>query len=269
VGKYRKYGRQRKRSKRRLKRTLFLVSIILSLLYLITAVYVSIQIEGRFLELSVIGTRVINTTLFRVTYVDSSENRNFTIKLQVGSESTDFIIPGGEAGKAVKPGMSKLVRVEREIVQPNIIVLGERVNVTYPAPHINTSMIGRAEDYIVSHYPLELYFIFTTQLCNVSIRARSIGASFIEAKFLYSDREGETSEVPLNCREDLCEGAVGARCITSYDLVSDLTYLGFLRLRHEKGRTTLRFIDNLWIPATMIAITLGAIFIAFKKVSRE
>ncbi|MEM1623777.1 MAG: hypothetical protein QW780_02460 [Sulfolobales archaeon] len=267
MGKYRKYGRRRKQSKKRLKRVLSLLSILISLFYLFIAVYGSIQIEGKLLEFSIVGTRVVNTTLFRVTYVGPSENTNFTIKLNVGDESADFVVPGGPAGRTIKPGVSKIIKVEREIIQPNIVILGEHVNVTYPAPHINTSIIGRAEDYVLSHYPLELYFIFTTQICNVSVRAQSIGASLTEAKFIYGEGEGVRSEVPLYCSGDSCEITIVSRCITSYDLVSELTYLGFLRLRYESGRTVFRFIDNLWLPASMAAITLGVILIVFKKVS--
>lgn len=266
MGKYRRYGRRRRASRRRLKKTLPALGVALSFLYIFVAAYGSITIEGDFLGISVSGAKVINATLFKVTYIGSSENKSFTIWLRIGDRNIEFSVPGGEYGRVVKLRVSRLVDVVDGVVQPKIIIPDARINMTYPGPPINTSMVGRAEDYVISHYPLELYFVFTTQLCNVTIRARSSGAALARAKLVYVDSEGgEKRELPLHCRDGECEGDIRSGCVLSYDLVAELTYLGLLKLKHEGGKTVLKFADNLWIPAIMAAATMGIILVVYGR----
>lgn len=267
MGKYRRYGKKKRAPKKRFKKALPALGVALSFLYILMAVYGSIPIERGFLELFVGGAKVINATLFKVTYIGSSpENKSFAVWLQIDDRSVEFSVPGGEYGRVAILGVSRLIDVVKEVVQPKVIIPDSHINITYPGPPINTSVIGRAEDYVISHYPLELYFIFTTQLCNVTVRAKSSEATFIEAKLIYSDREdGEKREIPLYCRDNVCEGGVKGGCVLSYDLVSDLAYLGLFRLKHESGKTVLRFIDNLWIPGLMLVATIGILFTVYRR----
>lgn len=267
VGKYRKYGKKQKSPRRRLKRMLSALGVALSFLYILMTMYGSIPIEGDLFELFVGGAKVINATLFKVTYIGSPpENKNFTIWLQIDDRSVEFSIPGGEYGKVAILGVSRLIDVAKEMVQPKIIIPDARINITYPGPPINTSTVGRTEDYVISHYPLELYFVFATQLCNVTILAKSSEATFIEARLIYSDKEeGGKKETSLYCRGNTCEGDIRGGCVLSYDLVSELTYLGLFRLKHESGKTVLRFIDNLWISVLLLITTIGILFTVYKR----
>ncbi|MCX8184543.1 MAG: hypothetical protein RMI56_06685 [Sulfolobales archaeon] len=267
MGKYRKYGRRRTPSKRRSKEILIVSSVVLSLLHISLAMYVSIPISKDILEISLNGLRAVNATLFRVTYLDAM-SKSSLVRLQIDNVAVDFDIPEGRSGTVWTSKLSRLVRVNQEVVQPKITVSTLGSIVTYPAPPINTSTIGRSEDYILSHYPLELYFVFITQLCNSTIHIKSDIALVNEATLIYRlTEEGYNMDMPLLCRGGICEGFLENKCVVFYDVTSDLSYLNFFRVKYRNGEATLRFIDNLWIPVVMYIAVMSGLFLVYRKTS--
>ncbi|MCX8208170.1 MAG: hypothetical protein N3G79_00760 [Sulfolobales archaeon] len=266
MGKYRKYRKRRKLLKRKFRNTVIALSMALSIPYALLAMYGFIPIPGSVLDISIDASRTINATLFRVTYL-ATTNESSLAKLQINDVIADFNIPAGGRG-AVRLGLSKLVEVKnQEVVQPKITVYTSDSSATYPVPPINMSMIGRSEDFILSHYPLELYFVFVTQLCNVTVLTKSDGAVVDEASLLYRHSEEGSSYMPLVCRGSTCEGFLENRCVLSYDIESSLSYLNFLRVRYSGGRAVLRFADNLWILALLYAASVSGLLLAYRKSS--
>ncbi len=269
MGKYRKYRKPKRVPGRRLRGLLPALGIALSLLYALLAVYGYVPVEGEFFDLRVDGARVLNATLYRVTYVAPTENRSYVVRLQVDGHTEDFVVPAGEENRRLVLGESRLIEVEREVVQTRVVVL-DGASTQYPGPPVNMSRVGRYEDFILTHYPLELYFVYTVQLCNVSFRVKPAGASIAGARVAYRDREGgDEKEVPLSCAGGSCEGSLERVCAHSYRVDLDLVLLGVLRLRREGGRTVLRFSDNLWIPATALAATIASLYLVSRRSRRR
>ncbi len=266
MGKYRKYRRPKRAPERRSGRPLLALGVSLSILYALLAAYGYVPIGGELFDLSVDGARVVNVTLYRVAYIAPTGNRSYVVELQLGESVEDFVIPAGEEGRRAVLGESRLVRVDQEVVQPRLKVFDDGVGIPYPGPPINTSRIGRYEDFILPHYPLELYFVFTVQLCNLSVRVEPAGASVTRARLLYVDREdGEEVEKELPCAGGSCSGSLEGVCVRSYRVALDLVLFGVFKLSHENGRALLRFSENLWIPSAMFVATAASLYLVHKR----
>lgn len=268
VGKYRRYSRKRMRPGRKLRNLLPYVVVVSAVFYALLTLSVSIPIAGKLLDYSVNGVRVVNATLYRITYLAPSSGFNRSVRLYLDGASADFSVPEGREGDVVVLGDSRLIPVEDDIVYPRIVVPGYGVNTTYPGPPINTTFVGRSEDYIVSHFPVELYFVFTVQLCNVTVTARPAGPQIDGLRVTYLDREDAApKEAAVTCQRDGCVGYLGSSCILSYSIASDLSYFNFVRLRAEDDRVVLRLVDNVWLPSSLFAVTVVAVFLLSRKYS--
>lgn len=268
MGKYRRYRRVKKK-RRSIKELMTVLGILVAIAYLLTALHVSIPVAGNFLVYSVSGTKTINVTLFRVKYIAPPETGNKTVEVYVDGKSVTFQIPEGKEGYTIYLNKSKLIEVNQERVQTQITVPSAVSNLTYPGPPLNTTYIGRSEDYIVSHYPYELHFIFTIQLCNVTADVRPSGVAVDELKLEYiSGEDRPKEEVLLRCNDDGCRGSPHSRCILSYNVTSKLTYLGIFKLDYMNGKASLRFLDNPWIPIALYIVTIISLYISLKKFYR-
>lgn len=269
MGKYRKYKKLQKRGKRVTRRILLLLGLVLALLYTALTFNVSIPVAGDFITYSVDGERALNITLFRARYVGRPETGAKTIRVYVDEDFIEFGIPEGKEGTAIYLGTSKLVTVKGEEVQPKVkIPLDDdyRNYVVYPGPPLKTSALGRSEDYIITQFPLELHFVFTVLLCNVTVRAKLLGASPDSLEIEFVSKEGAPAErESLRCDGELCETRLKSQCVLSYNLSAKFTYLGVIKLRHINGRTRLELIDNLWIPSVLYVITMMVLYTAVKK----
>jgi len=264
LGKYRRYRKVKKR-KRSMKKLMLLLGILIAIVYTFMTFNVSIPVSGDFLSYSLSGARTVNVTLFRVKYIAPSGADNNIVKVYVDGKSTTFQIPEGKEGHTIYLNESRLFEVNQENVRTQIVVPSVVSNLTYPGPPLNMTHIGRSEDYIISHYPFELYFIFTTQLCNVTVYAKPSGVVIDELKLEYTAGEDRPKEeLYLRCDEEVCKGSPSSRCILSYSVISRFTYFGVFKLEYRNGRTSLNFIDNPWIPVSLYVITMVSLYIFLK-----
>lgn len=266
MSRYSRYGRRRVRPRRRLKRFFPYIVAVTALFFMLLTLYVSVPISGTPLEYSVDGLRVVNTTLYRVAYFAPLTEFNRTIRLYLNNISIDFDIPESNEDKVIVLGDSRLVGVREGVVQTKIVISSHGVDTAYPGPLINTNPIGRSEDYILSHFPVELYFIFTVQLCNVTINVstRSPNVHVDRLRVIYLDREDAVpNEVVVTCQQGWCRAYLGPGCLLSYNIESDLSYLGFIRLRFEDGKALLRLVDNIWLPALFFLITVAVMYVLY------
>lgn len=264
MGKYRRYRKVKKRRKN-VGRLTLLLGIIIAIVYIFTTFNVTIPVSGDFLSYSLSGVKAVNVTLLRVKYIAPPDTNSSVVKVYVDGKSTTFKIPEGKEGYTIYLNESRLFEVNQENVRTQIVVPGAIGNLTYPGPPLNMSYIGKSEDYIVSHLPFELYFIFTTQLCNVTVYARPSGVVIDELKLEFIAGENRPKEeLHLKCDEEGCKGSPSSRCVLSYNVVSRFTYFGVLKLEYSDGKTSLKFIDNIWIPISLYIITMILLYTSLR-----
>lgn len=267
VGKYRKYAR--KKTKKRLKKLLTPVAVAMAFLYIAMTIYVVIPIRSDLVRYSLVGDRVVNVTLLRATYIAPPEDRNYTILVTVGSEVVEFNVPKGSEWKTFHLRESKLVRVSGDLVNTFFRVVELPTNISYPGPYINLTRVGRSEDYILSQYPLEAYFVLSTQLCNASIRVEYSGVSLGSIKVEYSEWEdGPRGVAEIACSRGSCVGTVTNGCVFNYRVSAEPTAAGILKLKFEDGKLYLRLLDNPWITAALYVATILPLWIYVKKHER-
>lgn len=239
------------------------------MLYTALTFNVSIPMAGDFVTYSVDGESMLNVTLFRARYIGHPETGARTIRVRVGESLIEFNIPEGKEGTTIYLGTSKLVAVEGEEVQPKVEIplSGDYSNyITYPGPPLKTTALGRSEDYIITQFPLELHFVFTVLLCNVTARAKILGASPDSLEVEFVSREGGPAEKErLRCDGETCEARLSSQCVLSYNLSAKLTYFGVIKLRYINGRTRLEFKDNIWVPLVLYVTTMILLYAAMRK----
>jgi len=265
VGKYRRYAK-RKRVRRKLRKLLLPIAMAVAFLYVAMTITLVIPLQSDFLRYTLLGDRVVNVTLLRATYIAPPEDRNYTVLVTVGSETLEFSVPRGSEWKTLLLRESKLVRVSEEVVNTFFRVADSPVGVSYPGPYLNLTNVGRSEDYILSQYPLEVYFILSTQLCNASLKAEYSGISLGSIRVEYVEWEDGPSKVSeLACSGGNCVGTVTNRCVFSYRVSAEPTVAGVLRLRYENGRTYLRLADNPWIAVTLYIATVLPLWVYVRR----
>ncbi len=265
MGKYRRYARK-KRARRKLSKLLLPIAIAVAFLYTAMTMTLVIPLQNDFLRYALLGDRVVNVTLLRATYIASPEDRNYTVLVTVGSETLEFNIPKGSERKTFLLRESKLVRVSEEVVNTFFRVADSLVGVPYPGPYLNLTKVGRSEDYILSQYPLEVYFILSTQICNASLRAEYSGISLGSIRVEYREwEEGPIKLSELACSGGSCIGTLTKRCVFSYGVSAEPTIAGVLRLRYENRRTYLRLADNPWIAAVLYIATILPLWVYVRK----
>jgi hypothetical protein len=268
VGKYRRYAR-RKRGRRKLGKLLLPTSLVIALLYVVMTLTVAFSLQEGLVRYDLIGDRIVNVTLFRATYIAPPEDRNYTVLVAVGNETLRFTIPKGSEWKTFYLRESRLIKVHGEVVSTSFRVVESPVSTSYPGPFINLTRIGRFEDYILTQYPLEVYFVLSTQLCNASLKAEYGGVDMGSIRVEYREWEdGPVNVAEVNCREGNCLGKLTNGCIYSYRVSAEPTIAGILKLRFENGRLYVRLLDNLWITAVLYVVTVLPLWVYVRKRER-
>jgi len=265
MGKYRRYARK-KRVRRRLRKLLLPIAVAVALLYIAMTMTLVIHLQSNFLRYTLLGDRVVNVTLFRATYIAPPEDRNYTVLVAVGSETLEFSIPKGSERKTFLLKESKLVRVSEEVVNTFFRVVDSPAGVFYPGPYFNLTKVGRSEDYILSQYPLEVYFILSTQICNATLRADYSGISLGSIRVEYREWEDGPSKLSeLACSGGSCVGTVTNGCVFSYRVSAEPIVAGVLRLRYENEKTYLRLADNPWIATALYIATVLPLWVYVRR----
>jgi hypothetical protein len=268
VGKYRRYAR-RKRGRRKLGKLLLPTSLVIALLYIVMTLTVAFSLQEGLVRYDLTGDRIVNVTLLRATYIAPPEDRNYTVLVTVSNETLRFTIPKGSEWKTFYLRESRLVKACGEVVNTSFRVAESPVNTSYPGPFINLTRIGRSEDYILTQYPLEIYFVLSAQLCNASVKAEYRGVDMGSIRVEYKEWEdGPVNVAEVNCREGSCLSRLTTGCVYSYRVSAEPTIAGILKLKFENGRLYMRLLDNPWITVVLYVVTVLPLWVYVKKRER-
>lgn len=246
--------------KRRYK--LLITSFLLVVLLTMMSFLIEIKLPTP-LTMEVLGNRTLVITLYKISKLDTRFNGsvNNEISVVIGNENVTFLIPNVSKDVEFIKESKSLVINEGSQALKTYLKIG---NAVFPGPEVNPSSYEDM-DYILTYFPYEIHFVFSSMLCNASIKVVSKNFLRIDKVFIKSNDNKTYADVE-ECYNSTCFLKLNM-CLLKPDVEAVLTAFNLVKIKATSKEAYLDLKENLWLPLTLgvAVITLTAFKVGYVK----